>query len=121
MELADVRILASELLTQHQLCDWQFRLDHARTRCGSCHFHNKRISLSLKAMQEMAPARSHTPAGGGGGGGNAKGGTSKGRSSGRKGKEVDPSKFLRDEDAHLKKLKASLASKFGDNLKGGLG
>ena len=73
---------------------------------------NKRISLSLKAMQEMAPARRHA----GGGGESSKGGKS-----GRKGKEVDPSKFLRDEDAQLKKLKASLAAKFGDNLKGGLG
>ena len=88
-----------------------------KTKVLSIDEENKRISLSLKALQEMVPARSHAPSGGGGGGGKSKGG----KPGGRKEKEVDPSKFLRDEDAHLKKLKASLASKFGDNLKGGLG
>jgi len=39
----------------------------------------------------------------------------------RKDRKPDPDKFLRDEDPHLRKLKAQLAAKFGRNLKGGIG
>ncbi len=52
----------------------------------------RRISLSLKALKQA----SGKSAGGGG-------------------------ESLRDEDPHLRKLKAQLSAKFGDNLKGGIG
>jgi ribosomal protein S1 len=35
--------------------------------------------------------------------------------------EEEKSSFDRDEDPHMRKLKAQLSRKFGDNLKGGLG
>lgn len=56
---------------------------------------SKRIGLSLKALQEASGR-----AGAGG-----------------KGDE----KMLREEDPEMRKLKAQLSSKFGDNLKGGIG
>ncbi|MCZ6834905.1 MAG: S1 RNA-binding domain-containing protein [Planctomycetota bacterium] len=79
----------------------------------------KRISLSLRAMQggavnEDEATREYQQREGGDKGG------SKGKG-GKKGRKPDPEKFLRNEDPHLRKLKASLAEKFGDQLKGGLG
>lgn len=61
----------------------------------------RRIGLSLKALQEPSGG-----AGAGRGGRKADGGG------------VEP---LREEDPHLRKLKAQLSRKFGDNLKGGIG
>jgi len=57
---------------------------------------SKRIGLSIKALKD-APG---STAGGGG---------------------KDDQKMLREEDPEIRKLKAQLSSKFGDNLKGGIG
>ncbi len=46
MQKAMAAALARELLTEHQLHDWQFAFDHARVRCGSCHYRTRQISLS---------------------------------------------------------------------------
>ena len=54
----------------------------------------RRISLSLKALKD---APKGTPG------------------------SVDESNFSRNEDPHMRKLKAQLSKKFGENLKGGIG
>lgn len=46
MRLAPAREAADRLLAQHELTDWSFRFDRARTRCGSCHYGKRQISLS---------------------------------------------------------------------------
>lgn len=38
--------LAQTLLNTHGLHTWGIHLDHARTRCGACHYNTRRISLS---------------------------------------------------------------------------
>ncbi len=47
---------ANELLRQHQLPDWTVRLDHARQRCGACHFGPREITLSRYFVQLNDPA-----------------------------------------------------------------
>lgn len=37
---------ARSLLDSHGLSTWTVRLDHARQRCGSCHFRTREITLS---------------------------------------------------------------------------
>lgn len=76
----------------------------------------KRISLSLKAMQERAVddekiKREYEE----------RKSRGKGNGRGKGDRKPDPEKFIRDEDPHMRKLKAQLAAKFGDNLKGGIG
>ena len=46
MQHHDALALARNLLDFHGLQDWSVRLDHARQRCGSCHFHSTEITLS---------------------------------------------------------------------------
>ena len=46
MQAIDGLTLARRLLNDHRLSDWTVRLDHARQRCGSCHFHTREITLS---------------------------------------------------------------------------
>jgi len=43
---AQIEVMANRMMKQHGLARWQFRWDHARNRCGACHFDNKTISLS---------------------------------------------------------------------------
>lgn len=51
--------LARTLLERHNLSDWSFRLDNARSRCGSCHFARREITLSkhLVARNERDEVR----------------------------------------------------------------
>lgn len=51
MPPAEIAALARTLLDQHGLPDWQFRMDHARQRCGSCHYNRKEITLSKHFAQ----------------------------------------------------------------------
>lgn len=46
MELEVAETLARHLMSQHGLSDWGIRLDHARQRCGSCHYTKREITLS---------------------------------------------------------------------------
>lgn len=59
MEASQVKLLANQLLGQHQLLDWHFQFDHARTRCGSCQYELKRISLSrhFAALNDRAEVK----------------------------------------------------------------
>ena len=51
MNLSDAGILALQLLEQHKLHDWCFRLDHARVRFGYCNFTGRVISLSRHLIE----------------------------------------------------------------------
>lgn len=62
---------------------------------------SKRIGLSLKALQDQPAPR-----------------PKKGE---RRRKDEPAAAPLRDDDAHMRKLRAQLSAKFGDNLKGGIG
>ena len=46
MDYAEALALARQQLDSHGLPDWSARLDHARQRCGSCHFQRREITLS---------------------------------------------------------------------------
>ena len=46
MQLTRARDLAEALLAEHGLPGWRFAFDHARARCGSCHYGKRRITLS---------------------------------------------------------------------------
>ena len=46
MNETEALIHARRLLVRHGLHDWQVRTDHARSRCGSCHFAQREITLS---------------------------------------------------------------------------
>jgi len=38
--------MARGLLEEHGLSGWQFQIDNARQRCGSCHYQRREITLS---------------------------------------------------------------------------
>ena len=46
MEHQQALCRARQLLDTHGLASWSVRLDHARQRCGSCHFKRREITLS---------------------------------------------------------------------------
>ncbi|MEM9622979.1 MAG: SprT-like domain-containing protein [Pseudomonadota bacterium] len=46
LQAQEASSLARELLDEHGLHNWRFRLDHARQRCGSCHYEQREITLS---------------------------------------------------------------------------
>ncbi len=46
MEYPQALALARQKLDEHGLPNWSARLDHARQRCGSCHFQRREITLS---------------------------------------------------------------------------
>ena len=46
---------ALALMQQHGLNDWQFQLDHARQRCGSCNYSRRKITVSRHLLQHNAP------------------------------------------------------------------
>jgi len=93
----------------------------------------KRISLSLKALRdsggidEAEVTREFREREGKGQDRHGKGGRrqddrpERGDRAERRDRKPDPDKFLREEDPHLRKLKAQLAAKFSSNLKGGIG
>lgn len=55
MDLRDVRILATGLMSQHGVGDWQLGWDNARTRAGMCRFGTRTISLSRHLMVLYEP------------------------------------------------------------------
>ncbi len=78
-----------------------------------------RISLSRKAtIEDYSAAGDGGQSGGGPRKGSGKGSGGRGRGRGR---DAEPQPALRDEDPQMRKLKAMLNDKFGDNLKGGIG
>jgi small subunit ribosomal protein S1 len=94
----------------------------------------RRISLSVKQTQERpaqpehAPGSSGTPGsagspgpGGRGSGGGYGGGRGRGSNMFRGRDDQAGGNMQREVDPHLKKLRAALSKKFGDNLKGGIG
>ena len=44
--ITSVQQMAHSLMQEHGLTGWRFRLDHARQRCGACHFNSREITLS---------------------------------------------------------------------------
>ena len=48
--------LALQELSRHGLDEWSFRLDHARQRCGSCHFTRREITISKHLLVRNDPA-----------------------------------------------------------------
>ncbi|MCR9262126.1 MAG: SprT-like domain-containing protein [Pseudomonadaceae bacterium] len=54
-----VQQLALELMHEHGLTDWHFRLDHARQRLGACHFASREITVSKHyiAQNDLADIR----------------------------------------------------------------
>ncbi|MDX5318813.1 MAG: SprT-like domain-containing protein [Actinomycetes bacterium] len=55
MDLRDVRLLATGLMSQHGVGDWQLGWDNARTRAGMCRFGTRTISLSRHLMVLYEP------------------------------------------------------------------
>jgi hypothetical protein len=56
MDMAEAEKLATNLMRQHGLHDWQFKWDRATKRLGSCNYTKKRITLSAhqtKKRQEL--------------------------------------------------------------------
>ena len=50
---------ARALLVQHGLEGWSVRLDHARQRCGACHFARREITLSTHFVKMNGSAEVH--------------------------------------------------------------
>ena len=46
MTLVDAWLTAMQLMKEHGLTGWTFKFDHAKNRCGQCHYSKKQISLS---------------------------------------------------------------------------
>lgn len=42
-----IEIIARQKMMEHGLTDWNFKLDKAKRRLGSCQYHSKTISLSI--------------------------------------------------------------------------
>jgi predicted SprT family Zn-dependent metalloprotease len=59
MNLYVARDMATALMRQHGLADWNSRFDHARRRFGSCRAREKRITLSrpLTFLNDEAQVR----------------------------------------------------------------
>lgn len=55
MNLSDAYDLAEKLIKLHELHDWTFRFDGAKTRFGCCNFTKKQISLS-RQLVSLNPA-----------------------------------------------------------------
>ena len=51
MDLNLARALAENLMERHNLVDWKFGFDRAKRRFGSCHYDEKKISLSRHLVE----------------------------------------------------------------------
>lgn len=63
-DLREVKRLAWELYKEHNLKDWWFSFDNAKSRFGVCYYENKHISLSreltlLNSMNEVRETLLH--------------------------------------------------------------